>query len=103
MENRSAWLTETGKIEIRTIDIPVIADDEVLIKVEYVGICGSDMHYFETGCYSKGPIPFPHILGHECAGVIMDIGKNVHSLKIGDRVALEPGIACGECEECKSG
>ncbi len=103
MENRSAWLIEQGKLEIRNIAVPEPQDDEVVVRVEYVGVCGSDMHFYETGCYSKGPIPFPHILGHECAGVVTKCGKKVDSLRVGDRVALEPGVACGQCEQCKSG
>jgi len=103
MVNRSAWLTEQSKLEIRNMEMPEPQDDEVVVRVEYVGVCGSDMHFYETGCYSKGPIPFPHIIGHECAGVVTKLGKNVTALQVGDRVALEPGVGCGECEQCKSG
>ena len=103
MMNRAAWLTRKGRIELNTIDMPVPDDDEVVVRVEYVGICGSDMHFYETGNYAKGPVPFPHILGHECAGTITQIGAKVEHLKVGDRVALEPGLACGKCELCRSG
>lgn len=103
MENKAVWLVDTQKIDVREAEMPVPEADELLIKVEYCGICGSDMHFFETGCYSKGPIPFPHVLGHECAGTVIEAGKDVTGIKAGDRVAVEPGITCGECAECRSG
>ena len=103
MNNRAAWLTKKEQIEIRSADVHMPADDEVMVRVEYVGICGSDMHFYETGCFSKGPIPFPHILGHECAGTVVQVGNCVKTLRVGDRVAIEPGKPCGECELCKSG
>lgn len=102
-ENRAAWLMEKQRIEINRIPVPEPKPGEVLVKIEYVGMCGSDMHFYETGRYSKGPIPGPLILGHECAGTVEEVGEGVTHLKPGDRVALEPGKACGECEQCRSG
>jgi L-iditol 2-dehydrogenase len=84
-------------------DIPTIEDDEVLVKIEYVGICGSDVHYYEYGRIGDYVVDKPLILGHECAGTVVEIGKNVSSHKIGDRVALEPGRTCGKCWYCKTG
>ena len=103
MNNKAAWLTGIQNIEIGPAEMPVPDDGELLIKVSYCGICGSDMHFFETGCYSKGPISFPHILGHECAGQVIALGKKTTGFAVGDRVAVEPGVACGMCPECKSG
>nr|WP_122013340.1 NAD(P)-dependent alcohol dehydrogenase [Maliibacterium massiliense] len=103
MSNRAAWLLEKGNIKVDTMPMPVPEADEVLIRVHFVGICGSDMHFFETGCYSKGPIPGPHIIGHECAGVVEAVGADVTNLQVGDRVTVEPGEGCGACALCKSG
>ena len=103
MKNMAAWLTGIQKIELSEIDMPIPESTEVIVKIEYVGICGSDMHFYETKNYSLGPIVDPLIPGHECAGVVSAIGADVTNLKIGDRVAIEPGQSCGECEFCKSG
>lgn len=103
MNNKAAWLTGVQQIKIGCAEMPTQKDNELLIRVDYCGICGSDMHFFETGCYSKGPIPFPHISGHECSGHVIVVGKNTEGFAVGDRVAVEPGVACGECPECKSG
>lgn len=96
-------MTEIGKIEIREMDIPVPKDNEVLVKNKHVGICGSDLHYYEHGRIGNYVVTGPIILGHECSGVVVEVGKNVKALKRGDRVALEPGVACGKCEFCKTG
>ncbi len=98
-----AWMTEKQKIEIREDVCPVPKDDQVLVRVEEVGICGSDANFFETGMIGPDPLPFPIVLGHECAGVVVETGSKVKNLKAGDRVCMEPGIPCGKCEYCKSG
>ena len=83
--------------------IPTPKDDEVLVKLEYVGICGSDLHYYETGAIGAYVVEPPFVLGHEPGGVVVEVGKNVKHLKVGDKVALEPGKTCGQCEFCKTG
>lgn len=98
-----ALMPEPGKIEIVERDIPEIDDDEVLVKIEHVGLCGSDVHYYEHGRIGDFVVEDPIVLGHESAGKIVKTGKNVDKLKEGDLVALEPGIPCGKCEYCKSG
>ncbi len=102
-EMKAAVMTEPGKISIVKKDIPKIKDNQVLIKIEHVGICGSDIHYYEHGRIGDFIVKDPIILGHECAGRVMEVGGKTKSLKKGDLVALEPGITCGECEFCKSG
>lgn len=84
-------------------EVPQPADNEVLVKLEYVGICGSDMHYYETGRIGDYVVEPPFVLGHEPGGVVVEVGKDVKHLKVGDRVALEPGKTCGHCEFCKEG
>ena len=73
------------------------------MKLEYVGICGSDLHYYETGAIGNYVVEPPFVLGHEPGGVVVEVGENVTHLKVGDRVALEPGKTCGHCEFCKEG
>ena len=92
-----------GKMGFEERDIPNPKDDEVLVKLEYVGICGSDLHYYETGAIGDYVVNPPFVLGHEPGGTVVEVGKNVKHLKVGDRVALEPGKTCGHCEFCKTG
>ncbi|WP_434310768.1 NAD(P)-dependent alcohol dehydrogenase [Hominifimenecus sp. rT4P-3] len=84
-------------------DIPQLNPDEVLVKLDYVGICGSDLHYYETGAIGNYVVEPPFVLGHEPGGVVVEVGKNVRHLNVGDRVALEPGKTCGHCEFCREG
>lgn len=98
-----AVMNGIGKMGYTERPIPVPGDDEVLVKLEYVGICGSDMHYYETGRIGDYVVEPPFVLGHEPGGVVVETGKNVTHLKIGDRVALEPGITCGKCKFCREG
>ena len=92
-----------GKIGFEERDIPKVKENEVLVKLEYVGICGSDLHYYETGAIGDYVVEPPFVLGHEPGGTVVEVGKNVKNLKVGDRVALEPGKTCGHCEFCKTG
>ena len=92
-----------GKMGFEERDIPQPKDDEVLVKLEYVGICGSDLHYYESGAIGDYIVKPPFVLGHEPGGTVVEVGKNVTHLKVGDRVALEPGKTCGHCEFCKTG
>lgn len=103
MKNRAAYMTGIKQIEIRDIEIPKLRDKDVLVKLEYVGICGSDVHYLEHGKIGDFIVDGDFILGHECSGTVVEIGSGVQNLKVGDKVALEPGITCGECEFCKTG
>ena len=92
-----------GKMGYIERPIPEVKPDEVLVKLEYVGICGSDMHYYETGAIGNYVVEPPFVLGHEPGGTVVEVGSNVKHLKVGDRVALEPGKTCGKCEFCRSG
>lgn len=77
--------------------------DEVLIKVMVVGVCGSDVHYYEHGKIGRYVVEKPLLLGHECSGEVVAVGGKASRFAPGDRVAVEPGIACGRCASCKSG
>ncbi len=92
-----------GKMGYIERPIPTPKANEVLVKLEYVGICGSDMHYYETGAIGAYVVEPPFVLGHEPGGVVVEVGQEVKHLKVGDRVALEPGKTCGHCEFCKTG
>lgn len=92
-----------GKMGYTERPIPTPKADEVLVKLEYVGICGSDMHYYETGAIGNYVVEPPFVLGHEPGGTVVEVGSNVTHLKVGDRVALEPGKTCGHCEFCRTG
>jgi L-iditol 2-dehydrogenase len=82
---------------------PKAAPGEILVKVEHVGICGSDMHFLEEGRLGNWVVDQPLVLGHESAGEIVSLGEGVTDFAVGDKVTLEPGVPCGECFACQSG
>ncbi len=104
MENYGAYLTELEQIEVRTLPVPGTGTGEALIEVDYCGICGSDLHYYLEGKIGNLPkAPFPYILGHECAGTVLEVGENSKGIRVGDRVCIEPAVPCGQCHHCLSG
>lgn len=100
---RVAIMEGIGKMGFTQRPIPTPKEDEVLVKLEYVGICGSDMHYYETGAIGDFVVEPPFVLGHEPGGTVVEVGSKVTHLKVGDRVALEPGKTCGHCRYCREG
>ncbi|KAJ9660431.1 hypothetical protein H2198_002549 [Neophaeococcomyces mojaviensis] len=83
---------------------PQISDPhEVLLRIKSTGICGSDVHYYNHGRIGKYEVRSPMVLGHESAGVVIKVGPKVTTVKIGDQVALEPGICCRYCVYCRKG
>jgi L-iditol 2-dehydrogenase len=100
---RAAVLTEPGVLELQERPMPEIAPDEALVRVAYVGICGSDMALFQNGYIGESVVTEPMVLGHEASGVVVAVGSAVTDLTPGTRVALEPGVPCGECEFCRGG
>lgn len=98
-------LQATADHSLKSAEAPVYAPGpgEVLLHVKATGICGSDVHFWKTGCI--GPLVFEGdcILGHEAAGVVVWCGEGVTGLKPGDRVAVEPGVPCERCFLCKLG
>lgn len=89
------------RLEQRPIHKP--GENDVLIGMHSVGICGSDVHYLKHGRIGDFIVKDPMILGHEASGTIIDVGKGVKHLSKGDRVAIEPGVPCRKCQYCKSG
>lgn len=100
---KAAFLEKPGVLSLREMEIPAIADDEILVRIRATGICGSDLHYFREGRIGANVVRSPHILGHESTGEVMETGKDVRHLKKGDRVAVEPGIPCLKCGFCLTG
>ena len=103
MKNEAAFMTEVKKIVIREVPLPEPKEGQVLIRLDYVGVCGSDLHFFDHGRIGNCVVKGDFILGHECAGTVVGVGPGVSSHSVGDRVALEPGITCGHCTFCTSG
>lgn len=101
---KAAVLTGPGRIELRDWPAPEIKHDrDVLVRVKTVGICGSDLHYFAEPVVGDTVMKYPVVLGHECAGVVEKVGRGVAKTKPGDRVAVEPAVACGTCDQCRAG
>jgi 2-desacetyl-2-hydroxyethyl bacteriochlorophyllide A dehydrogenase len=95
-----AWVTSPGKIEFREHTLPPLGRRDVLVQIKAAAICGSDLHIFK-GRHPSAELPVS--IGHEAAGQIAAVGKEVSTHKVGDRVAIEPVITCGVCEFCKRG
>lgn len=93
--------TRDVRVEYRTRPTP--GPHEVLVEVSAVGICGSDVHYYEHGRIGHYVVESPMVIGHEAAGTIVDTGAQVDAGRIGELVALEPGVPCRHCEQCMAG
>lgn len=95
-------LTDKEAMEVRNYELPEVSVGEILLRVKACGICGTDVHIFhgEPGSAEVSP---PIVLGHELAGEVIAIGSEVTSIKVGDRIAVDPNIYCGKCEYCRSG
>jgi L-iditol 2-dehydrogenase len=100
---KAAILHKPLDLRVEDVNIPQIGSNDVLVKMKRVGICGSDVHYYLEGQVASFVIKKPLILGHECSGEIVEKGEKVKTLKIGQRVVIEPGFTCGKCEYCRSG
>jgi len=101
---KTAALTGVREITMRDVPVPrVESDDDVLIAVRSVGVCGSDIHYYATGRIGNQIVRYPFTVGHECAGVVEKTGAGVSRFKPGDRVAVEPAMPCYICDQCRAG
>lgn len=97
---KQAVLTEPKKFEINEVPVPEIGEAQVLMKVQAVGICGSDIHAY----HGKHPfISTPVVPGHEATGIVEKIGSKVTAIQVGDRIVFRPQKICGECTQCRSG
>lgn len=97
-------LTGLNRIEIIEKPQPQLVNaNDVLIRMKSVGICGSDIHYYNEGKIGSQVVQYPFTIGHEGAGIIEKTGAGVKNLKSGDRVAVDPAMPCFECDQCKKG
>ncbi|QUH30716.1 NAD(P)-dependent alcohol dehydrogenase [Vallitalea guaymasensis] len=103
MKNRAVYMQGTNNMVFKDVAVPELLPKDVLIKIDTVGICGSDVHYYQHGKIGDFVVNGDFILGHECAGEVVQVGSEVENLVVGDRVCLEPGKTCGKCEFCKEG
>ncbi|XP_055614684.1 sorbitol dehydrogenase-like isoform X2 [Uranotaenia lowii] len=102
-DNLTAVLYGIEDLRLEQRPIPIPKDDEVLLEMDSVGICGSDVHYLTNGRIGDFILTKPMVIGHEASGVVSKVGASVKNLKPGDRVAIEPGHGCRVCEFCKTG
>jgi len=101
---KAAVLHAIGDLRVEEVDRPSItAPDQALVKIRAVGVCGSDVHFYERGRIGPYVVKDPVILGHESAGEVVEVGKAVANLRPGDKVAIEPGVPDRTCWYCKTG
>ncbi len=97
---RQAVMIAPGKIEIRNVPIPKPGEGEVLLRIQRIGVCGSDVHVW----HGKHPYTsYPVVQGHEFSATVEEIGKNVTRIKVGSKVTATPQIVCGKCGPCRRG
>src|SRR5690349_1199424 len=96
----AAQLIAPRVFELATDDLPAPAPGQVQVRVEAVGICGSDLHAYSEGAVGDTPCQYPMVLGHEPAGTVVAVGAGATSWTPGDRAALEPALYCYHCEYC---
>lgn len=99
-------LVLTGIRQMKFADVPepkVKEQNDILIKIKKVGICGSDIHYYKSGRIGDQVVKYPFTVGHEAAGVVHKTGKGVTDFKPGDRVAIDPAMPCWKCDQCLAG
>lgn len=102
-QNLAAVLHGPMDIRMESIAVPEPKENEVLLSVGSVGICGSDIKYWMYGKCGRFTVEKPMVLGHEASGTVVKLGTGVKHLNIGDRVAIEPGVPCRKCKLCKTG
>ncbi len=101
---KAMMLTGIREMEMREVPTPsIINDNDVLIRMKTLGVCGSDIHYYVSGKIGSQVVQYPFTVGHEGAGEVEAVGKAVTRVKPGDRIAIEPAMPCWECDQCKAG
>ena len=101
---KAALLTRLREIEIGDLPEPRLTGPrDVLLRIDAVGVCGSDVHYYKTGRIGAAVVKYPFVMGHECAGTVQQVGPEVRGLQAGQRVAIDPLVACGQCDQCRRG
>lgn len=100
---RVSVLRGVGEVDVVERPVPEPGPGEVLIRVGAVGVCGSDVHYYDHGRIGPYVVDHPLVLGHEAGGVVERTGAGVTSLAVGQRVSVEPGVPCRHCAQCLAG
>jgi L-iditol 2-dehydrogenase len=101
---KAVFLTGVRTIEVRETPAPrIVRDDDVIVRSRAVGVCGSALHYYESDRVGADKVAYPFIPGHECAGVVAEVGPAVTRVKPGDTVVIEPAVSCGACDQCRTG
>jgi len=101
---KAVYLTGLRQMELREDPRPgTPAPHEVLLRIDALGVCGSDIHYYTQGKIGPQVVAFPQILGHEFGATILEAGSEVKTLRSGQRVAVDPLVTCGECDQCRTG
>jgi L-iditol 2-dehydrogenase len=101
---KATLLTGIRHFETRQVPEPRLVNDfDVLVRIKTVGVCGSDIHYYTIGRIGSQVVQFPFIVGHETAGIVERTGKKVTRVKAGQRIAIDPAVSCGRCDQCKAG
>ena len=101
---KAIFLTGIKRFEFRQVPDPKVTNDsDVLIRIKTVGVCGSDIHYYTAGRIGSQIVEYPFIVGHEAAGIAEKTGRKVTRVKAGQRIAIDPAVSCGRCDQCKAG
>lgn len=101
---RQVVLTHPGHFDLREAPMPQLERaEDVLLRVESVGVCGSDIHYFKQGRIGSQKLEGPFVVGHECSARVEAVGTAVRGLSPGARVAIDPLVCCGKCDQCSAG
>ena len=97
-------LTGIKKMKLIDVVVPTLLNkNDVKIKLATIGVCGSDIHYYSVGKIGTQVVEYPFPVGHECSGVIEEVGANVSNVKVGDLVVVDPAVHCGVCDQCLAG
>jgi L-iditol 2-dehydrogenase len=100
---RASVLRGVRDVAVEQRPVPTAGPGEVQVRVGSVGVCGSDVHYYERGRIGQFVVEAPLVLGHEAGGTVSAVGDDVVGLRVGDRVAVEPGVPCRACAQCRAG
>ncbi len=101
---KSMMLTGISKMEMKEVPEPILINSrDVKIKMAVLGVCGSDIHYYLRGKIGSQLVKYPFPVGHEGAGVVVEVGSEVRRVKVGDQIAIEPAMPCWKCDQCLAG